>query len=49
MTIPTWFGQDITNAGAEFVNEEVVIDDNLVTSRNPDDLPAFCNAALAKL
>jgi protease I len=33
---------DLTNAGAEWVNEEVVVDDGLVTSRKPDDLPAFC-------
>jgi protease I len=32
---------DLRNAGAEWVDEEVVIDGNLVTSRNPDDLPAF--------
>jgi protease I len=33
---------DIRNAGGEWVDEEVVTDDGLVTSRNPDDLPAFC-------
>ena len=32
---------DLRNAGAEWVDEEVVVDGNLVTSRNPDDLPAF--------
>lgn len=32
---------DLINAGAEWVDEEVVVDDGLVTSRNPDDLPAF--------
>ena len=32
---------DVENAGATFVDEEVVVDDNLVTSRNPSDLPAF--------
>ena len=32
---------DITNAGGEWVDEEVVVDGNLITSRNPDDLPAF--------
>lgn len=32
---------DVENAGATFVDEEVVVDDNLVTSRNPADLPAF--------
>ena len=33
---------DLINAGAEWVDEEVVVDEGLVTSRNPDDLPAFC-------
>ena len=33
---------DIRNAGGRWVDEEVVVDQGLVTSRNPDDLPAFC-------
>ncbi len=33
---------DIRNAGGEWVDEEVVTDQGLVTSRNPDDLPTFC-------
>lgn len=33
---------DLINAGAEWVDEEVVVDNGLVSSRNPDDLPAFC-------
>lgn len=33
---------DLENAGAEWVDEQVVVDEGLVTSRNPDDLPAFC-------
>ena len=33
---------DIENAGGEWVDEEVVVDNGLVTSRKPDDLPAFC-------
>lgn len=33
---------DLRNAGAEWTDEEVVTDQGLVTSRNPDDLPAFC-------
>jgi protease I len=33
---------DLRNAGAEWVDEEVVVDRGLVTSRKPDDLPAFC-------
>ncbi|HET8718932.1 MAG TPA: type 1 glutamine amidotransferase domain-containing protein [Nocardioidaceae bacterium] len=38
---------DIRNAGGEWVDEEVVVDDNLVTSRKPDDLPAFNEKMLA--
>ena len=34
---------DIRNAGGNWVDEEVVVDQGLVTSRNPDDLPAFCS------
>ncbi len=33
---------DLKNAGANWVDQEVVVDDGLVTSRKPDDLPAFC-------
>lgn len=33
---------DLKNAGAQWVDEEVVVDRGLVTSRKPDDLPAFC-------
>ncbi|MBL3655452.1 type 1 glutamine amidotransferase domain-containing protein [Fulvivirga sediminis] len=33
---------DLINAGAEWVDEEVVTDQGMVTSRNPDDIPAFC-------
>jgi protease I len=35
---------DLRNAGATVVDEEVVVDNGLVTSRNPNDLPAFCEA-----
>jgi protease I len=41
--------QDIKNAGAEFVDQEVVEDGNLISSRNPGDLPAFIRASLQKL
>lgn len=37
---------DLRNAGAEWVDQEVVVDGNLVTSRNPDDIPAFNRAMI---
>jgi protease I len=37
---------DLRNAGAEVVDEEVVVDANIVSSRKPDDLPAFCEAVV---
>lgn len=37
---------DVTNAGAHYVDEEVVRDGNLITSRKPDDLPAFLQTIL---
>jgi len=37
---------DIRNAGAEWVDRSVVIDENIITSRKPDDIPAFNRAAL---
>jgi len=37
---------DLTNAGAEWVDEAAVTDGGLVTSRNPDDIPTFCEAAI---
>ena len=40
---------DLANAGAAVVDEEVVVDGNLITSRKPDDIPAFTNALLAAL
>jgi len=40
---------DMVNAGADWVDEEVVVDGNLISSRVPDDLPAFCQAILAAL
>jgi deglycase len=43
-TVTSWpsLKTDLRNAGANWVDEEVVVDHGLVTSRNPDDLPAFC-------
>ena len=40
---------DIRNAGGEWVDEALVIDGNLITSRNPDDLPTFCGAVVESL
>lgn len=40
---------DLRNAGAEWVDERLVIDGNLITSRKPDDLPAFCGAVVEAL
>jgi protease I len=43
-TITSWpsLQTDIRNAGGDWVDEEVVVDQGLVSSRKPDDLPAFC-------
>jgi protease I len=41
--------QDIKNAGAEYIDADVVEDKNLISSRCPADLPAFIKATLAKL
>ncbi|MBB4154735.1 protease I [Sphingomonas jinjuensis] len=40
---------DLENAGADVVDEEVVIDGNLITSRKPDDIPAFNRAVIEAL
>ena len=37
---------DLSNAGADVVDEEVVIDGNIITSRKPDDIPAFNDALM---
>ena len=49
-TLTSWpsLQTDLRNAGATWVDEEVVVDGKLVTSRKPDDLPAF-NSKLAEL
>jgi protease I len=39
---------DLRNAGAEVVDEQVVTDGNITTSRSPDDLPAFCDRIVAE-
>jgi len=40
---------DIKNSGAEFIDNEVVEDGNIISSRGPQDIPAFINASLARL
>jgi protease I len=40
---------DLIHAGASWVDEEVVVDGNLITSRMPDDLPVFMKAVIAAL
>jgi protease I len=41
--------QDLRNAGAEWTDEQVVVDGKLITSRKPDDIPAFNQALLKEL
>jgi protease I len=50
-TLTSWpsLQTDLRNAGADWVDQEVVTDGNLITSRKPDDLPAFNNAVLEAL
>ncbi len=47
-TVTSWpsLRTDLKNAGAQWVDREVVVDGGLVTSRKPDDIPAFSNAAI---
>jgi protease I len=40
---------DLSNAGAKWVDSEVVVDNGLVTSRKPDDLPAFCEKMIEEI
>jgi protease I len=39
----------MVNAGAIYLEQEVVREENLITSRSPDDLPAFCREIIAAL
>ena len=49
MTSTPALTDDLVNAGAHWVNEEVVVDGRMVTSRKPDDLPAFMRETLKLL
>ncbi|WP_306206801.1 type 1 glutamine amidotransferase domain-containing protein [Actinoplanes sp. RD1] len=50
-TLTSWpsLRTDLANAGATWVDEEVYVDQGLVTSRKPDDLPAFCEKMLEEI
>jgi protease I len=50
-TLTSWpsLETDIRNAGGEWVDEEVHVDNGLVTSRKPDDLPAFCDKLVEEI
>jgi protease I len=50
-TVTSWpsLKTDIKNAGGEWVDEEVHVDAGLVTSRKPDDLPAFCDKLVEEI
>lgn len=50
-TLTSYFSlaPDLTNAGANWVDKEVVVDGNLITSRNPGDLDAFSDALIEKV
>jgi deglycase len=50
-TVTSWpsIKTDLVNAGAEWVDQEVVEDENLITSRKPDDLEAFSKALLSQI
>jgi protease I len=50
-TLTSWpsLRTDIRNAGGEWVDEEVHVDQGLVTSRKPDDLPAFCGKLVEEI
>lgn len=50
-TLTSWpsLRTDLQNAGAHWVDQEVVTDKNLITSRKPDDIPAFCNKIIEEV
>lgn len=50
-TVTSFFAikDDLVHAGAKFIDAEVVVDGTLITSRKPEDLPAFCRAIIEAL
>ena len=50
-TLTSWpsLKTDIRNAGGNWVDEEVHVDEGFVTSRKPDDLPAFCDKMVEEI
>lgn len=50
-TVTSWpsIRKDLQNAGAKWIDQQVVEDGSLITSRNPDDLEAFSGAILSRL
>jgi protease I len=50
-TVTSWpsLRTDLANAGATWVDEQVYVDGKLVTSRKPDDIPAFCDKLLEQI
>lgn len=50
-TVTAFFAikDDLVHAGANFIDAEVAVDGNLITSRKPEDLPAFCRAVIKAL
>ena len=50
-TVTSFFAikDDLVHAGANYVDREVVVDGNIITSRTPDDLPAFMRSIIEKL
>ena len=50
-TVTSWpsLRKDLTNAGGNVVDQEVAVDGNIITSRNPDDIPAFSQALIDML
>ena len=49
MTCVSAIKDDVINAGAKYVDREVVVDGNLISSRTPPDLPAFCREIVKAL